>query len=97
MKGVEFLRSVYAASRFSIAPARELSKLDMVESFARGIGLDPEEILKTEATSEVHRTYMAEHEREDSEIRTLSLAVKELIRKELLNEIHSLESVSIHA
>jgi len=97
MKGVEFLRSVYAASGFSIALARELSKSDMVKAFARGIGLDPEEILKREANSEAHRSYMTEHEREDSEIWTLSLAIKELVRKELLDEVARSKSVSIHA
>ena len=81
----------------SIAATRQMSRLDMVKTFARGIGLNPEEILTREATSEAHRTYVTEHEREDSEIRTLSLAVKELIRKELLSEVSRSESVSIHA
>lgn len=97
MKGIEFLRSIYAASGLSITSTTQLSKLEMIKTFARGIGLNPEEILTKEAMSEPHRAYASEHEREDREIRTLSLAVKDLIRKELLDDVSKSRPVSIHA
>jgi len=44
MKGVEFLRAIYASAGLSIRPKTKLGKLDMLKEFARLLGLNPEEI-----------------------------------------------------
>jgi integrase len=57
-KGVEFLRSIYAGASLSIRPRSGISKIDMVKEFARGLGLNPEEILVHEALSEPDMKYV---------------------------------------
>jgi len=53
-------------------------------SFARGLGLEPEKVLIQSEFSEPHRIYSTTEEREEAQTRILSVAVKELIKKELL-------------
>jgi hypothetical protein len=55
MKGIEFLRNVYAASGLSIRPKTKVSKIEMLKTVARGMGLDPEKIPTREALAEPHR------------------------------------------
>lgn len=83
MKGVEFLRNIYASAGFSIRPRSQPSKIEMVKEFVRGLGLNPEEILTRQALSEPHRIYATSQQREDDQIRTLALAFKENLKKEL--------------
>jgi len=48
--------------------------------------MNPEEILFKEALSQPHRTYITPMEREEDQIKALTSALKETIRKELLTE-----------
>jgi len=86
MKGVEFLRNIYAASGLSIKPKTRISKIDALKEIIRAWGMNPEEILTKEALSQPHRTYTTHHEREEDQVKTLALALKETIKKELLAE-----------
>ncbi|MEA2089343.1 MAG: site-specific integrase [Thermoproteota archaeon] len=86
MKGIEFLRNVYAASGLSIKPKTRVSKIDALKEIIRAWGMNPEQILAKEALSQPHRTYTTPHEREEHQVKTLALALKETIKKELLAE-----------
>jgi len=83
-KGVEFLREIYAAAGLSIRPKTRLSKIEMLKTFAHGIGLNPEKILTQEALSEPHRIRIDPDEREERQIALLCQALKESLKKELL-------------
>jgi hypothetical protein len=85
-KGVEFLRNIYATSGLSIAPKSKGWELDALKAFARGLGLEPEKVLTKVAFAEPHRIYVTNQDREQGQTRTLSLAIKELIKKELSQE-----------
>ncbi|MDI6905293.1 MAG: hypothetical protein QMD13_07395 [Candidatus Bathyarchaeia archaeon] len=86
MKGVEFLRNIYAASGLSIKPKTRVSKIDALKEIIRAWGMNPEEILTKEALSQPHRTYATPTQREEDQIKTLAFALKETMRKELLAE-----------
>lgn len=83
-KGVEFLRNVYANAGLAAKPRTQLSKIEMVREFVRGLGMNPEEILARSALSEPHRVYATCEEREEDQIRALCLAFKDTLKKELL-------------
>ena len=82
-KGVEFLRNIYASAGLIITPRAQVSKIEMVKEFVRAVGLNPEEILARKGLSEPHRIYVTAKEREEDQIRTLCLAFKETLKKEL--------------
>jgi aryl-alcohol dehydrogenase-like predicted oxidoreductase len=86
MKGVEFLRNIYAASGISIKPKTRVSKIDALKEIIRAWGMNPEEILAKEALSKPHRTYATPAQREEDQIKTLAQALKETIKKELLTK-----------
>jgi hypothetical protein len=83
-KGIEFLRNVYSNAGFSIRPKAQTSKIDMVKEFVRGLGLNPEDVLTRNALVEPHRIYAKSQEREDDQIRALSRAFMDNLKKELL-------------
>ena len=85
MKGVEFLRNIYAASGLSIQPKTRVSKIDALKEIIRAWGMDPEEILTKKALAEPHRIYAAPRDREEDQVRALSTALKDMMRKELMN------------
>jgi hypothetical protein len=83
-KGIEFLRNVYATAGLSIAPKQKGWELDALKAFARGLGLEPEKVLTQDAFAEPHRAYASAEDRAQAQTRTLSIAIKELIKKELV-------------
>jgi len=83
-KGAEFLRNLYASAGLRIKPDAQVSKIEMVKEFVRGLGLNPEEILTRKEISEPHRIYITSEERDGEEIRALCLAFKETLKKELV-------------
>jgi len=87
MKGIEFLRNIYAASGLSIKPKTRVSKIEALKEIIRAWGMNPEEILTKETLAEPHRTYVTPMEREEDQIKTLALALKETIKRELLIEL----------
>ncbi len=88
MKGPEFLRGIYAASGLGIKPKTQLSKIEMLKEVARAWGLDPEKILTKEAQAFPHRTYASPLERDEDHGRTLAEALRETVKKELLQEVN---------
>jgi len=56
MKGVEFLRGLYASSGLSIRPKTKLSKIEQLKTIIEAWGMDPNKILSKEALAMPHRT-----------------------------------------
>jgi hypothetical protein len=83
-KGIEFLRNIYATAGLSIAPKQKGWELDALKAFARGLGLEPEKVLIQSELIEPHRVYATSEDREQAQTRVLSIAIKELIKKELM-------------
>ena len=85
MKGVEFLRNMYAATGLSIRPKTRLGKIEALKEIVRAWGMNPEEILTRKALTMRAATYVAPTQREEQEIRELRQALKEMLRRELLD------------
>ena len=85
MKGVEFLRNIYAASGLSIRPKTRVSNIEALKEIIRAWGMDPEEILTKKALAEPHRVYAGPRDREEDQVAALSTALKNMMRKELMN------------
>jgi hypothetical protein len=85
MKGVEYLRNIYAASGLSIRPRTRADRLEMLKEIIRAWGEDPERILTREALAKPWRTYVSAQDREDDQVKSLAIALKETLRKELLS------------
>lgn len=83
MKGIEFLRNIYAASGLSIRPKTRLSKIETLKEIIRAWGMDPDQILTKEAMLQPYRTIISNNQT-DSEVQTLSTALKDMMRRELL-------------
>jgi site-specific recombinase XerD len=79
MKGVEFLRNVYASSGLSIKPKTRVSKLEILKEFARLLGLNPEEVIVREALSKSWRTIMAPNEIAEEQIEILQERIRSLL------------------
>ena len=79
MKGVEFLRGIYASAGLSIRPKTKLGKLDMLKEFARALGLNPEEVIVKEALSKPWRTVMAADEIVEEQIAILQERIRGLL------------------
>jgi monoamine oxidase len=79
------LRNIYAASGLSIKPKTKTSKMEMLKEMIRAWGMNPEQILTKEALSIPHRTYVSVNEREEDEIASLGKALKEMLKKEILD------------
>jgi site-specific recombinase XerD len=83
-KGVEFLRGLYANSGLTIRPKASLTPKEQLRMMARGFGLSPEEAARLLTSSEPHRIYLSQEEREEHEIRVLCDAITERIRQRIL-------------
>jgi hypothetical protein len=82
MKGIEFLRGVYAASGLCIKPKTKPTRIEMLKEMVRALGLNPEEILTKEALSMPHRTVITAG-RDENQIETLLKALKQKLKQEL--------------
>jgi len=94
--GIEFLRGVYADADLHICPRPEskLSQLEQLKTFARGLGLNPEQCILGEAFAEPHRT-VVQGGLEERQIALVSSAIKNAIKQEVLSEL-GFESREIH-
>jgi hypothetical protein len=84
--GVEKLRNVYASAGLSIKPKTKTNKIELIKEYIRALGVNPEEVLTREALSQPARTYITSQDREDFQLKVLSQALKEALRRELLSE-----------
>jgi len=91
-KGVEFLRNLYASSGLRIRPKGALSTKDQLRAMARGFGLSPEEAARLLTSSEPHRAYATQEEREEHETRILCDIITEHLKKKILGSHPSQDS-----
>ncbi len=82
MKGVDFLRNIYATSGLSIKPRTKVSKIETLKEIIRAWGLNPEQVLTREALAQDAAVHIDQERRADNELQILSNTLKELIRKE---------------
>jgi len=80
MKGVEYLRNLYASSGLSIKPKTKISKIERLKMFAESLGLNPDEVLSRDALAMPHRTVVDPEQRK---IEVLNQALKQAILQEL--------------
>jgi len=80
MKGIEFLRDLYASSGLCIRPRTKITKIERIKMFVESLGLNPDTILSKDALAMPHRTAA---EQEERKIEILNQALKEAILKEL--------------
>jgi integrase len=83
MKGIEYLRGIYAASGLGIRPKTRLSKIDALKEIIRAWGLNPEEILTKDALLKPHATVINREQLEERQLHQLSLALKQELIKEI--------------
>jgi hypothetical protein len=84
-KGIEFLRNIYAASGLSIRPKTQLSKIEALKEIVRAWGMNPDEVLTRETLTRPYATYVQPASYEEEQVKSLSQALKDMMRKELLN------------
>jgi len=82
MKGVEFLRNVYASSGLSIKPKTKVSKIEALKEIIRAWGMNPEQMLTREALSQGATAYTSPEDLENHQLTALSNALKQMIRQE---------------
>jgi len=83
MKGVKFLRNLYASSGLSIKPKTRLSKIDALKEIIRAWGLNPEEILTRDAMTQPHRTVIDNGQLENHQLSQLTTALRQQMLKEI--------------
>jgi len=84
MKGIEFLRGIYAASGMSIKPKTKFSQIETLKGIVRAFGLDPDKILTKEALTEPHRTIViGSKDTEQLQLDWLLRALKQKLKQEL--------------
>ncbi len=86
MKGIDFLRNIYATAGLSIRPKTQLSKLELLKEVARAWGLNPEQILIRETSSIPHASYSDQSIARD-QAQIITEALKQAVKKELLQAV----------
>lgn len=86
MKGIEYLRGIYAASGLSIKPKTRISKIDALKEIIRAWGLNPEEILTRDALTKPNATVIGREQVEENQLHQLSIALKQQLLKEMREE-----------
>src|SRR2546427_5023953 len=77
MKGVEFLRKLYANAGFSIRPQARNGKVDLLKQMARTVEASSSAIIEAfEALAEAHRFYATQLERENNEIQAITQSLR---------------------
>lgn len=87
MKGVEFLRGIYAASGLSIRTKTQVSKIEMLKQVAKAWGLDPERILTKEAMAYPSATYASPIIRDRKQAQALTAALKEAVKRDIIRSV----------
>jgi len=80
--GIEKLRNIYASANLSIRPRTTIAKLDLIREFAKGIGVNPENI-----QIEPDAKFVDPLEREKAEIRAWMTGIRDELRKPPMDEI----------
>jgi hypothetical protein len=95
-KGVEFLRSLYGNSGLYIRPRSAPTMKDQLRAMAKGFGLSPEDAARLLTSSELHRTYVTQEQRDEHEIKILCEAITESLKMKILNPQHSISRSDLH-
>ena len=82
MKGIEFLRNIYAASGLSIKPKTKVSKIETIKEIMRAMGMNPDQVLTREALTQGATVHIDPETRMTGELQVLSKTLRELIRQE---------------
>jgi site-specific recombinase XerD len=82
MKGIDFLRSIYAASGLAIKPKTRVSKIEALKEIIRAWGLNPEQILTREALSQPAAVHRLSVDQENGELQILSKTLHDIISQE---------------
>jgi hypothetical protein len=91
MKGVEFLRNIYAASGLSIRPKTKVSKIEALKEIIRAWGMNPEQVLAREALNQPARTFVYPEDTQNIEIQILSKALRDLIRQDTADTLKTVQ------
>lgn len=75
---------IYADANLSIKATTRVSKIEALKAIIRAWGMEPERILVHEALSEPHRIHVTSEESEERQIAQLSTALRNLLRREVL-------------
>jgi integrase len=87
MKGIEFLRGIYAASALCIKPKTKPSRIETLKEMVRAFGLNPEEALTREALSMPNRTVITEFKTTcENQLDTLLKALRQKLKEQLLEK-----------
>ena len=84
--GVDKLRNIYANAGLSIKSKVKTSKIELIKEYIRALGVNPEAVLPRDALTQSARTYSNQEDREDYQLKVLSQALKEALKRELLSE-----------
>jgi len=76
MKGVEFLRNIYASSGLAIKPKTRVNKIDAIKEIIRAWGLEPEKILTREALTQGATTYVNPENLENHHLQILTRSIE---------------------
>ena len=82
MKGIDFLRNVYATSGLAIKPKTQVSKVEALKEIIRAWGMNPEQLLTRDALNDGAITNKSAEDFENRQLEILSSQLKQLIRKE---------------
>jgi hypothetical protein len=92
MKGIEFLRGIYATAGLNIEPKTRVSKIDALKEIIRAWGLNPEELLTKDALAKGNQTCIERQEQvENNQIRQLTSALKEQMVKSIREDKNELQ------
>jgi hypothetical protein len=84
--GIEKLRNIYSSAGLSVRSKTKTSKIDLIKEYIRALGVNPVAVLTREAITRPARTHIAPQDQEDYQLKVLSQALKETLRRELLSE-----------
>ena len=97
MKGVEFLRDLYAKAGLSIRPRTTSNKVDLLKQMARTVGASQDDIMTAlKDLAEPHRIQTTPEQREDQTIQALTRLFVEKISDRLKRSPENPESPIIH-
>lgn len=85
MKGVEFLRNVYASAGLSIRPKTKMGQIEALKEIIRAWGMNPERVLAREALTQGATVYVNSETRMTNEVQILSRTLRELIQQDSSN------------
>jgi len=77
--GIEKLRQIYANAKLSIRPRTRVSKIEALKEMVRAMGLQPEQVLNSEALTNPAATYVGQEPLLDHQAQVLSKKLRELI------------------